>query len=184
MGKHTFDAARAANLEDPSRYRFCSREELLSALGVGDGATVLDVGSGTGFYTRDVAAVVDAVWAVDLQPAMHAAFADYGVPSNVRRLVAAADALPLRDDAVDAALSTMTYHEFAGPAAAAELRRVLRPGGRLVLVDWSARGEGESGPPTGERYALEHAVETLSEAGLRVERGSERRETFRCVATA
>jgi ubiquinone/menaquinone biosynthesis C-methylase UbiE len=182
MGFHTFDADRAANLEDASRYRHCSREELLSLLGVGAGSRVLDVGSGTGFYTRDVAAAAEAVYALDVQDAMHGAFAEYGVPPNVRRLTAVADAVPLRDDAVDAAFSTMTYHEFAGPDALAELARVVRPGGRVVTVDWSARGAGESGPPVDERYALEDVVESFADAGFGVTHAASRLETFVCVA--
>lgn len=184
MDTHTFDAGKAARLEDAERYRFCSRDELLSALGVGPGARVLDVGSGTGFYTRDVAAAAGTVYALDLQPAMHAAFAEYGVPENVHRLTAGAHAVPLRDDAVEAALSTMTFHEFVGTGALAELRRVLRPGGRVVVVDWSARGDGEMGAPMEARYALEDAVSALADAGFRVERAADRAETFLCVATA
>ena len=178
MANHTFPVDRAAALEDPSRYRHCSREELLSALGVGGEATVLDLGSGTGFYTDEVAPYVDRVVGVDVQRAMHERYRANGVPANVALVTAPADALPVATGGVDGVFSTMTYHEFSTPAAAAELARVCRPGARVATVDWTSAGEGEAGPPTGERYDLTHAVETLEAAGFRTVRGATRRETF------
>ena len=78
----------------------------------------------------------------------------------------------------------MTYHEFATPDSLAELARVVDPGGRVVTVDWTADGDGESGPPREERYALQDAVAGFSDAGFRVVRDESRRETFVCVAVA
>lgn len=49
MGFHTFPIERADKLEDPSRYRFCSREELLEMLATEAEDVVADLGSGTGF---------------------------------------------------------------------------------------------------------------------------------------
>jgi ubiquinone/menaquinone biosynthesis C-methylase UbiE len=182
MGFHTFDADRAEKLEDPSRYRFCSREELLAHLAPYEGAVAADLGSGTGFYTDDVAPYVDTLYAVDVQEPMHERYREKGVPESVELVTAEVADLPLDDDSLDAAFSTMTYHEFASEAAAAELARVIRPGGRLLTVDWSRHGEGESGPPRDERYDLGHAASLLSDAGFTVSGAESRRETFRCVA--
>jgi ubiquinone/menaquinone biosynthesis C-methylase UbiE len=184
MGFHTFDADRAEALEDASRYRYCSREELLSLLGVGAEAVVADLGSGTGFYTDDVAPHVGTCYAVDVQSAMHDHYREKGLPASVETVTAEVGDLPFADDALDAVFSTMTYHEFATPDSFAELARVVRPGGRVVTVDWSADGDGESGPPREERYALEDAVAGFSAAGFRVARAETRRETFVCVALA
>ncbi|ESS05858.1 MAG: methylase involved in ubiquinone/menaquinone biosynthesis [uncultured archaeon A07HB70] len=178
MVKHTFPVDRADALEEPSRYEHCSREELLAALGAGSDATVVDLGSGTGFYTDDVAPAVGRVVGLDVQRAMHERYRAKGTPANVALLTGAVDSLPLADGVVDAAFSTMTYHEFATPAAAAELARVCRPGARVATVDWTSAGTGASGPPTDERYDLGHAVETLESAGFRTEQASSRTETF------
>ncbi|WP_135820762.1 class I SAM-dependent methyltransferase [Halostella litorea] len=182
MGFHTYDPDRADRLEDAaSRYRYCSAEELLGALA--DAGEVVDVGSGTGFYTDSVAAHADRVHAVDVQAAMHDRYREKGVPDNVDLVTAEAADLPLPDGAADAVVSTMTYHEFHGEAALAELRRVLRPGGRLVAVDWSADGPGESGPPVDERYGPADVRAHLTEAGFDPDRIDERPETWLAVAT-
>jgi ubiquinone/menaquinone biosynthesis C-methylase UbiE len=183
VAKHTFPVERADALDDPTRYAHCSREELLAALDASAGATVADLGSGTGFYTDDLARVAGRVVAVDVQRAMHERYRANGVPDAVAPVTAPVDALPLADDALDGAVSTMTYHEFATPAAAAELARVCRPGARVVTVDWTAAGRGEAGPPTAERYDLAHAAETFEDAGFRTVEGATRAETFVHVCT-
>jgi SAM-dependent methyltransferase len=194
MGFHTFDADRAPNLEDPSRYRFCSAEELRALFDLG--GTVADLGSGTGFYTDDVAPYVETCYAVDVQREMHEFYREKGVPENVDLVEAAVDDLPFDDDHLDGAFSTMTYHEF-GPEprpgeagertesasdddALAELRRVLAPDARLGIVDWSANGEGADGPPVDERFALDDCAAAFEERGFAVEFGRERQETFIC----
>jgi ubiquinone/menaquinone biosynthesis C-methylase UbiE len=182
MGFHTFDVDRAEALEDASRYRYCSREELLSLLAPAADAVVADLGSGTGFYTDDVAPHVDTCYAVDVQSEMHGLYREKGLPATVETVTAEVGDLPFADDALDAAFSTMTYHEFATTESLAELARVVRPGGRVVTVDWAADGDGESGPPREERYALQDAVAGFSEAGFRVARAESRHETFACVA--
>ncbi len=71
MGFHTFPTDRADKLEDPSRYRFCSREELLEMLDLESDFVVADLGSGTGFYSREVAPFAETLYAVDVQEEMH-----------------------------------------------------------------------------------------------------------------
>ena len=183
MDHHTFDAGRADRLEDAAaRYRRFSAEELLWALELTGEETVADLGSGTGFYTDDVAAHAGQVLAVDVQPAMHEHYREKGVPANVDLVTADLAALPASVADVDAALSTMTFHEFATDAALAELADAVVPGGRLVVGDWSAEGDGESGPPLDERYALEAATSKLAAAGFERRFGASRPETFLLVA--
>jgi len=185
MGYHTYDASRADNLEDAAkRYRYCSAEELLGALSLSGSETVADLGSGTGFYTDDVAPFAGTLYAVDVQSAMHDYYREKGLPENVEPVTAEVADLPFDDGALDAAFSTMTYHEFAGDAAIEELGRVLATGCRLVVVDWSAAGQGEAGPPVDERYSASDACEALSAAGFDVVREDSRPETFVVVARA
>ncbi|MFB6126965.1 MAG: class I SAM-dependent methyltransferase [Halolamina sp.] len=182
MGFHTYDADRAAELDDPERFRHCSAEELLGALEPTPSATVADFGSGTGFYTDVVAAHAGSVYAVDVQPTMHERYRRKGVPENVTPVAAEVASLPFSEDALDGAFSTMTYHEFANEAALAEVARVLAPGGRLVTVDWTGAGDGDAGPPTDERFALGEAVDAAETAGFRTVRADTRTETFVHVA--
>lgn len=178
MGFHTFDSDRADKLEDTSRFAYCSVDELLALFDAHEHQVVADVGSGTGFYTDEIAPYVEHVSAVDVQVAMHDLYREKGIPSNVDPVTAEASDLPIDDGTLDAVVSTFTYHEFASEAALAELARVLRPDGRVAIVDWSAAGRGESGPPTSERFTAVDAETAVADAGFSVRRSEERRETF------
>jgi ubiquinone/menaquinone biosynthesis C-methylase UbiE len=184
MAFHTYPLERADALEDVSRLRYCSREELVGALDPAPGDVVADLGSGTGFYTDEVAPFVGTCHAVDVQAGMHERYREKGAPANVRFVTAEVADLPFGDGALDGAFSTMTYHEFATPGALAELRRALTAGARFVVVDWTGEGSGDEGPPLDERFDADEAAERLADAGFDVRAARGRPETFLVVATA
>lgn len=108
-------------------------------VGEGGGARhVLDVGAGTGLLTEVVLAAGHEVVAVDPSPEMLAQLTSRlpGVPA----LAGTAESVPLADAAVDAVVAGQAAHWFDVVPAAAEFRRVLRPGGVVGLV-WNARDE-------------------------------------------
>jgi len=183
MGFHTFDPENVERLRGTDRFRFCSREELLEVLSRDPDAEILDLGSGIGFYTDELAPFVGRLHALDLQPEMHVHYRERGVPDNVVLETGVADALPFREDSLDGAVSTMTFHESTTETAMAELARVLAPGAVAVAVDWSREGRGEAGPPLGERFDAARAREFFADAGFEVRLARERSETFRVVAT-
>ncbi|GHF77232.1 hypothetical protein GCM10018783_54230 [Streptomyces griseosporeus] len=114
---------------------------LLDAAGVTAGSHVLDVGTGTG--TAAVAALERGarVAAVDAEAGMVAAARGRGVDARVAVL----PELPYEDGEFDAVVANFVVNHVGRPRAAlAELRRVLRPGGRLAVTLWGARrGAGQ-----------------------------------------
>lgn len=176
MGFHTYDPANAASLEEPSRYEHLSNEELLALFD--PRGRIADLGSGTGFYTDSVAPFAETVYAVDVQKAMHEIYREKGLPENVQQVTADLSALPFVDGSLDGAFSTMTYHEFAGEDALAELYRAVAQTGLVAVADWTQNGTGEVGPPTDERYALDDALVAFEKAGFEIEHADERHETF------
>ncbi|MBX0294008.1 class I SAM-dependent methyltransferase [Haloarcula nitratireducens] len=177
MGFHTFDPDRADQLEDPSRYEYVSVDELLALFDPGPDDVVADLGSGTGFYTDDVAAAAGTVYALDVQSEMHDIYREKGMPENVVPVTATVEAMPV-DEPLDAVFSTMTFHEFATSEAMAAVADALEPGGRVGFADWTRNGAGTDGPPVEERYAAADAVEMCEAVGIEVHRAEDRRETF------
>ncbi|MGW0162639.1 methyltransferase domain-containing protein [Mycobacterium sp. NPDC003323] len=104
-----------------------------------DGANkVLDLGAGTGKLTvRLVERGLDVV-AVDPIPEMLDVLSS-SLP-DTPALLGTAEEIPLPDDSVDCVLVAQAWHWFDPQRAAAEIARVLRPGGRLGLV-WNTRDE-------------------------------------------
>ena len=107
------------------------------------GERVLDLACGSGSVTREVASTLGvgaSIRAVDLSGPMLEVARARGVDDGavVEWHEAPADALPFGNDEFDLALCQQGLQFFPDkPAAAAELARVLRPGGRLALSVWS-----------------------------------------------
>jgi arsenite methyltransferase len=116
------------------------RAEVLSLLAAQQGERVLDVGSGPGFLVASLADAVGAGGAVhglDPSAAMNALARELIVTRPWAR-IDDGDALdlPYPDGAFDAAVSTQVYEYVADiPRALSELSRVLRPGGRALVLD-------------------------------------------------
>ena len=104
------------------------------------GERVLDVGCGTGaFEERIVATGVDnEIVGVDLSTEMLAqARAKHASHPQIMFRQADVHALPFDTGRFDVVVSASTFHYFDNPERAlAEMARVLRPGGRLVILDW------------------------------------------------
>lgn len=139
-----FDAERARAVEaiylTPDVVE--QREAVLGALDPRPGERVLDLGSGPGLLAASIAERVGAggaVTGIDVSPDMLAiARGRRSAPGAAapRYLEGDVTALPFADDAFDAAVSTQVYEYVADmPAALREAARVLRPGGRFVVLD-------------------------------------------------
>jgi arsenite methyltransferase len=118
------------------------RRLTVEALALAPGEDVLDIGAGPGFLACEMAAVVGAsgsVHGVDPSESMLAIAAERErAPGAAPVEFRAGDALalPFDDDSFDAAVATQVYEYVANmPAALAEARRVLRPRGRLLVLD-------------------------------------------------
>jgi SAM-dependent methyltransferase len=112
--------------------------ELVQVLGIGPGATVLDLAAGSGKLTRQLLPAGAGLVAVEPSPAMRERLA--AAAPGVRVLEGTAEAIPLPDASLDAVTVGQAFHWFDGPRAVAELHRVLRPGGRVGLL-WNVRDE-------------------------------------------
>lgn len=131
----------AAPLGGPLFSLGCLREEALAALAPASW-TVVDAGCGDGFLTELLAARFDRVIAVDHSPERLAAARARLLGSRIDWRLGEADALPLPAGSADAVfLSLVLHHVPEIPAVLREARRVLRPGGRAVIVDLAPHGE-------------------------------------------
>lgn len=137
-----FDADTARILDDGYQGSDVARRRLanLKALSPKPGDRIADIGAGTGLLALDLARAVGGsgdVVAIDPSAEMRAAAAARCAErKNVQILEGTADALPLEDGRLDGAVSLQVFEYLENvPTALAEINRVLRRGGRLVIGD-------------------------------------------------
>jgi len=133
-----FDRAADAYERGRPDYPAAAVRHLGRVLHLGPSRTVVDLGSGTGKFTRALAPLGAARVAVEPTAGMRAVF-ERVVP-EVPVLDGTAEAIPLPDDFADAVVSAQAFHWFRPPPALREIRRVLRPGGGVALV-WNTRDD-------------------------------------------
>jgi len=117
------------------------RDRIIELAGPRAGDTVIDVGSGTGLLSLAFAARVSRVWAIDSSAAMNEYLRVKAISAdldNVETVLASAVSLPFVDGVADLVVSNYCMHELPNAdkyRALSEARRVLKPGGRLVIGD-------------------------------------------------
>jgi SAM-dependent methyltransferase len=141
-------------------------EELLdgvvSELGLGPQAEVLDLGAGTGKLTRSLVPRFARVVAVEPDDAMRNVLEEI-VPA-AEALPGNAEAIPIADTSVDAVFSAEAFHWFATDAAVAEIVRALRPRGAFGIF-WNYPLEDDEMGEEAERV-IKAAIERGGEPGL------------------
>lgn len=154
---------------------------------------VLDAGCGTGFLLLPAARVASQVVGVDVAPAMLAEAkrqSEAAGLGNVTLREADVETLPFVDDRFDVVMTRLTLHHYANPRRAlAEIYRVLRPGGRVVVCDIIAsedpakadlhnRLERLRDPSHVRHYPADELTQLVAEAGFTVKE-SQQWETLR-----
>ncbi len=141
-------------------------------MGAAAGARVLDLGAGTGKLSRPLLAAGFDVVAVEPLPGTLGALRESIGADRVRE--GRAEALPLEDASVDAAVCGDAFHWVDAERAAAELRRVVRPGGGVVCCWLTAARDGRPDPVADEVNAvLEPLWRAVSHPRLAEARGAE-----------
>jgi SAM-dependent methyltransferase len=131
-----FDADAARYARGRPDYPAEVTDWLRDSVDLEPGRTVVDLGAGTGKFTRRLLATGARVIAVEPVAGMRAKLSA-DLP-EVEVLEGSAASIPLADSSVDAIVCAQAFHWFATLEALAELRRVLKPGGVLGLI-WNTK---------------------------------------------
>ena len=133
-----FTAGAVAYAEGRPEYPSEIEVWLQENLELGSGKTVLDLGAGTGKFSRSLLATGASVIAVEpVQAMLEQLRRQY---PQMDAMSGSAEAIPLADASVDAVVCAQAFHWFATSEALREIHRVLKPGGKLGLV-WNIRDD-------------------------------------------
>ena len=162
----------SASLLDPKRDAWQRPAEVVKALGLQPGQVACDVGAGPGYFTLRLAEAVGPegrVYAVDVEPQLLATLRDRAGKAKLKNVVPVLgqpDDPLLQAASCDVVLIVDTFHHFPdGVAYLWRLSSALKPGGRIVNVDFQKR-ETPVGPPVAHRVSREEFLAFAASAGL------------------
>ena len=148
--------------EDYERGRPGWPPEALDVAPVPNTATVLELGAGTGKLTRLLVSRFGRVVAIEPAEAMRRLLVGFAPEAELPG--GSAEAIPVADASVDAVFVAEAFHKFDDERALAEIARVLRPGGSLVLMWNVPAGPTEPSIERAERFLRERGPDR-SEVG-------------------
>ncbi|MEG3638839.1 class I SAM-dependent methyltransferase [Magnetococcus sp. PR-3] len=175
--KHRFDPKKAERLLDPSRRGIDDAPALVQQMGITPGMQLVDLGCGAGFFTPALLEGVGpegSVMAVELQQEVLDFFRKHmGHHPNLNDHCADLVQTGLEAAQYDGVFIAFTLHEVTVADALLEIKRLLKPGGVLMALDWGKfapcpqRPDGKKmGPPEDHRLLIDTLRGQLAEAGL------------------
>jgi arsenite methyltransferase len=171
---HQDPKAYIAMLEDPKRDAYQKPHEVIQALQLREGESIADIGAGSGYFTFRLAHHIGKtgrVYAVDVNPEMivhlNRRMRDLEI-TNVTTVLCAPDDPLLPDHSIDRFFICDTWHHIEGhPAYLALLKKMLKSGGQIVMIDFK-KEQTPVGPPPEMRISRDDLVREMEANGFRV----------------
>lgn len=166
-----FDPRHAKELAHPARLEALPPSAVVSLLRLAGDETVVDYGAGSGVYTIAIAEALPRgrVVAVEALPQLAEMLRAKITPELAETLeIVETDANTVTepDSVADRVVMIDAFHHLHDqPEALAEVVRLLRPGGRFVVVDWGDR-DRPLGPPLDHVLGLDAVRDLLTDMGL------------------
>ncbi|MCB9689040.1 MAG: methyltransferase domain-containing protein [Alphaproteobacteria bacterium] len=162
----------SAVFDDPARDAWQKPAELVATLHIAAGATVADIGAGTGYFEPYLAKAVGPtghVVAIDVEPTLVDHLAKRATAEGLTQVEARLgkpEDPGLKPAEADVVLLVDTYHHVSDRVAwFGRLKGATRPGGRLVIVDFDPASSDEHGPPRDHRIPADQVLKELDQAG-------------------
>jgi ubiquinone/menaquinone biosynthesis C-methylase UbiE len=172
--EHRFDDPEryAKSFDDPARDTWQMPARVIEALKLSPGASVADIGAGTGYFSVRLAKAVPRgiVYAVDVEPSMLEHIRKRAADDRLMNIVAvlASGTSPKLPKPVDLAIVVDTYHHLPSrPTYFRELKQSLAAGGRVAIVDF--RKDSPEGPPPEFRFEADQIIGEMKQAGYRLD---------------
>src|ERR1035441_6552959 len=158
-------AEYARVLEDPARDAWQKPHEVLAALHLKGTETIADIGAGSCYFARRFARHAGQVYAVDIDAKL-LEICRQEAPANLKTVLGLRDDPKLADGAADLIFFCDVLHHIGERSAYLEkVRRALKSGGRVVVIDFHKRPL-PVGPGPEMKIARETMVEEFKTAGF------------------
>ena len=171
---HRDSNAYIGMLEDPKRDAYQKPHEVLAALGIKQGEVIADIGAGSGYFTFRLAHHVGdkgRVYAIDVSPDMilhlNRRIRDLKA-MNVSSILAEPDDPLLPERSVNRFFFSTSWHHIDNHEKYLSLmKRMLKPGGEVVMIDFHKK-DFPVGPPLQMKIAREDLIKEMEANGFRL----------------
>lgn len=171
---HKFSPEKIHKLDDPERRSWQDPDFILERIGLTDGMVFADIGCGSGWFVVAASGIVGVngwVHAIDLQAEMlevvNRKIQVHGL-ENVTLHLCDETQFHMNDAMADMALLANVYHELeCREDFLREIGRILKPGGRLAILEWK-KEELPKGPPPEEKVSEDEVESALAASGFNV----------------
>jgi arsenite methyltransferase len=154
-------------LEDPSRDQWQKPDNVVMALDLKSTEAIADIGAGTGYFARLFAHYARKVYAVDIDQKLLDTAGKYA-PPNLKTVLASPDDPRLPEQSVNTIFFCDVLHHIENrPAYYAKLAKGLKPGGRIVVVDFYKK-ELPLGPPPSMKLSDQEVIAEFQHAGFQL----------------
>ena len=167
-----FDPKKLAKLNDPKRLEYLNPDLIWEKAGLKNPSVLIDIGAGTGFFALLFSKKMKKgkVYACDISDEMLSWMAEYLPPESKGRVIPVKmeeSSVSLPDEMADLVYMIDLHHELEQPhRILGEAFRLLRRGGKLLIIDWKKEQTPE-GPPIEIRVTEETIESQMLKAGFR-----------------
>ena len=162
--------------DETERRAWQNPEEILTAIGLKAGHTLIDIGCGDGFFSLPAARIVGPkglVYAIDSNPQSMAKLDKKAAEAGLNNIFSTqneAESSLVCDACADFIFFGIVLHDFREPdKVLLNARQMLKPGGHLINLDWK-KEPMKLGPPLEKRFDIGAASALLQKAGFAVEK--------------
>ncbi|GGK08773.1 methyltransferase type 11 [Lentibacillus kapialis] len=170
MVEQPFNVKHADKLLSEDRQAVLPVDQIIEKMGLRRHDVVADLGAGNGYFTIPFAKYTgETVYAVDIEHKMLDLLkkrADHEQLDNIHAVTTELDNTPIQDQAIDKVLASQVFHNVPSiESGLDEIKRILKPGGVLFLIEFTA-AESNDGPPMHIRIPSDKMIKMLQEAGF------------------
>lgn len=171
MENKVFNPANKSKLESPERYKILPPFKTLKVMCLKKEDIMIDIGCGTGYFTIPASEIIGPegkVIGVDISEQMldEVRKKIENQSSNIELVLSDNVQLPIKDSLGTFALLSNVLHEAEDMMVMlSEAKRILKPGGRIAIIEWEKR-EMPMGPPIEHRLHQNEILNMVMEAGF------------------
>lgn len=170
MSDKRFNPDLAEKLFSEERQKMLPTDKIIELIRVNRNDVIADLGAGNGYFTVPFAKAAKHVYAVDIEPKMLSLLEDYADEedvSNIEYVVSDLEDIKMGNGQANIVFVAFVIHEVEQMRKVLdEFKRILIPGGKLVLLEWKPDDNPDMGPPSHERIAPDALQEILNQNGF------------------